>query len=44
MTEPLKHDRLAKSLSAADDRVRLNHWLPPRSGTLPHIRLGNLFA
>lgn len=35
-----EHDPIAKSLSPADDRVRLNHWLPPRSGTLPHLRIG----
>lgn len=35
-----RHDPLAKSLSPADDRIRLNHWLPPRAGTLPHIRIG----
>jgi methionine sulfoxide reductase catalytic subunit len=35
-----QHDPLAKSLSAADDRVRLNAWLPPRSGVVPKIRLG----
>jgi sulfoxide reductase catalytic subunit YedY len=34
------HDVLAKTLSAADDRVRLNAWLPPQSGVLPRIRIG----
>ncbi len=34
------HDLLAKSLSAADDRVRLNEWLPPQSGVIPRIRFG----
>ncbi|MGH9534451.1 MAG: molybdopterin-dependent oxidoreductase [Terriglobales bacterium] len=24
----------------ADDRVRLGHWLPPRYGTAPHLRVG----
>lgn len=37
---PQGHDPLAQSLSAADDRVRLSHWLPPRQGILPHIRIG----
>ncbi|KSB88104.1 oxidoreductase [Caulobacter vibrioides] len=35
-----QHDPLAKALSGADDRVRLSHWLPPRQGILPHIRIG----
>ena len=34
------HDSIAASLSAADDRVRLSHWLPPKSGVLPRIRIG----
>lgn len=34
------NEPLRKSLSPADDRVRLTHWLPPQSGTIPHIRIG----
>jgi DMSO/TMAO reductase YedYZ molybdopterin-dependent catalytic subunit/thiosulfate reductase cytochrome b subunit len=34
------HDSLAASLSTADDRVRLSHWLPPKSGVLPKVRIG----
>jgi len=34
------HDPLAKSLSSADDRVRLNEWLPPQAGVVPRIRIG----
>lgn len=34
------HDPLVAALSAADDRVRLSHWLPPRAGILPHVRIG----
>jgi len=30
----------AASLNSADDRVRLSHWLPPQSGTMPKIRIG----
>ena len=35
-----RHDRLAASLTPADDRVRLSQWLPPQSGTMPKIRIG----
>ncbi len=34
------HDPLAAKLSTADDRVLLNHWLPPRQGIVPRIRVG----
>jgi methionine sulfoxide reductase catalytic subunit len=34
------HDVLATSLTAADDRVRLNDWLPPQTGIVPRIRIG----
>src|SRR5215472_15766262 len=27
-------------LTHADDRIRLNDWLPPQWGVIPHIRLG----
>lgn len=30
---------LREALSSADDRVLLNHWTPPRSGIIPHVRL-----
>jgi methionine sulfoxide reductase catalytic subunit len=36
----LAHDPLAARLSAADDRLRLSHWLPPQSGVMPRIRIG----
>lgn len=36
----MRHDKLASELTPADDRVRLSHWLPPRAGILPHIRIG----
>lgn len=38
-TEPGSVDRFRADLRSADDRVRLNHWLPPRQGILPHIRI-----
>ena len=34
----LAHDPLEATLTAADDRVRLNHWMPPQSGIVPLIR------
>ena len=34
------HDPLAASLTTADDRVLLNHWMPPQSGIIPVIRFG----
>src|SRR4029078_6561664 len=34
------HDPLAMRLSAADDRVRLNRWLPPQGGVVPRVRIG----
>jgi DMSO/TMAO reductase YedYZ molybdopterin-dependent catalytic subunit/thiosulfate reductase cytochrome b subunit len=35
-----RHDSLAASLSVADDRVRLNKWLPPQAGVTPKTRIG----
>ncbi|HXR88869.1 MAG TPA: hypothetical protein VN750_01160, partial [Steroidobacteraceae bacterium] len=37
---PPPDDPLAQSLSAADDSVQLNAWLPPRKGVAPRIRVG----
>ena len=34
------HDAVEASLSPADDRVHLNHWLPPQAGVVPRIRIG----
>jgi hypothetical protein len=38
------HDSLAEplrtKLSDADDRIRLNHWMPPQNGIAPRIRIG----
>jgi sulfoxide reductase catalytic subunit YedY len=32
---------LRASLSDADDRIRLNHWMPPQQGIFPRIRIGS---
>src|SRR4026207_568544 len=34
------HDPIEASLTPADDRVRLDHWLPPQTGVVPRIRIG----
>jgi hypothetical protein len=34
------HDPIASTLSSADDRIALTHWLPPRMGIIPQIRIG----
>lgn len=31
---------LESALTGADDRLRLNHWLPPQNGIVPRIRIG----
>src|SRR4051812_1931986 len=31
----LPHDPIEGSLTSADDRVRLDHWLPPQTGVVP---------
>jgi thiosulfate reductase cytochrome b subunit len=33
------HDPLQQHLSSADDRIRLNEWLPPQAGIVPRIRI-----
>ena len=44
-SEGLGHVAAARSLgnelSSADDRVRLNEWLPPQAGVVPRIRIGH---
>ncbi len=35
------HDPIAASLTPADDRIRLSHWLPPQAGIVPRIRFGS---
>ena len=36
----LAHHPIETSLSSADNHVCLNHWLPPRAGVVPKIRIG----
>ena len=31
---------LRAKLSDADDRIRLNHWMPPQQGIAPRLRIG----
>ena len=45
MTDSVKiklppHDPITSTLSAADDRIVLSHWLPPQEGVVPRIRIG----
>ena len=37
---PAMPQPLEAALTGADDRLRLNHWLPPQAGIVPRIRLG----
>ncbi|OYV72958.1 MAG: oxidoreductase, partial [Deltaproteobacteria bacterium 21-66-5] len=37
---PPAHETMEASLSSADDRMRLNHWLPPQEGVVPRVRVG----
>src|SRR6185312_14488715 len=36
---PRPLDPQATGLSGADDRIRLNRWLPPQEGVAPRIRI-----
>ena len=38
--EPPPHDRIASTLSTADDRIVMSEWLPPQEGIVPRIRIG----
>jgi hypothetical protein len=38
--EPIAPEPLEGALTSADDRLRLNHWLPPQNGIVPRIRIG----
>ena len=40
-TQPPSPEPLRASLSDADDRIRLNHWMPPQQGIFPRIRIGS---
>jgi sulfoxide reductase catalytic subunit YedY len=37
---PLAYKPVEAALTGADDRLRLNHWLPPQNGIVPRIRIG----
>ena len=39
-TKPSAVEPLRAKLSDADDRIRLNHWMPPQQGIAPRIRIG----
>jgi methionine sulfoxide reductase catalytic subunit len=34
------HDPLEMRLTTADDRIRLNDWIPPQAGVMPCVRIG----
>jgi methionine sulfoxide reductase catalytic subunit len=34
------YEPLEAALTGADDRLRLNHWLPPQEGIVPRVRIG----
>ena len=40
-SQPPSPEPLRASLSDADDRIRLNHWMPPQQGIFPRIRIGS---
>ena len=43
MTEspaPPAYEPLEAALTSADDRLLLNHWMPPQAGIVPRIRIG----
>jgi sulfoxide reductase catalytic subunit YedY len=39
-SEPLVPDPLKTALSGANDRLLLDHWLPPQKGIAPRVRIG----
>jgi methionine sulfoxide reductase catalytic subunit len=40
-SRPPSPEPLRAKLSDADDRIRLNHWMPPQQGIFPRIRMGS---
>ena len=38
--QPMAPEPLEAALTGADDRLRLNHWMPPQAGIVPRIRIG----
>jgi len=39
-SKPSPVEPLRTKLSGADDRIRLNHWMPPQTGIAPRLRIG----
>jgi len=39
-TQSSSVEPLRAKLGDADDRIRLNHWMPPQQGIGPRIRIG----
>jgi DMSO/TMAO reductase YedYZ molybdopterin-dependent catalytic subunit/thiosulfate reductase cytochrome b subunit len=37
---PIAPEPLESALTGADDRLLLNHWMPPQTGIAPRIRIG----
>jgi hypothetical protein len=37
---PPSPEPLRAKLSDADNRIRLDHWMPPKNGIFPRIRIG----
>ena len=38
--QPITSEPLESALTDADDRLLLNHWMPPQAGIVPRIRIG----
>lgn len=38
--QPMTPEPLESALTGADDRLLLNHWMPPQAGIVPRIRIG----
>jgi DMSO/TMAO reductase YedYZ molybdopterin-dependent catalytic subunit/thiosulfate reductase cytochrome b subunit len=39
-SQPPSPEPLHAGLSDADDRIQLNHWIPPQQGIFPRVRIG----
>lgn len=39
-SQPPQPEPLRVKLSDADDRIHLNHWMPPQQGIFPRLRIG----
>lgn len=40
IAQPMTPEPLEGALTGADDRLLLNHWMPPQAGIVPRIRIG----